>query len=105
MCYDISMQNFFVGEIVGNLGKNARNRKWRAWVVVHAPFDMTVDKFNSVVYDLHPEDYLFHDEHDELAWNHDHSGYRLIQAFKERGYELYSVESADLVYLFPDRNW
>ncbi len=99
------MQNLFVGEIVGTLGKNARNRKWRAWVVVHAPFDMTVDKFNELVYDLHPEDYLMHDDFDELAWNHDHSGAKLQKAFRERGHELYSVESADLVYLFPDRNW
>lgn len=105
MCYDIPMQNFFVGEIVGSLGKKAKNRKWRHWVVVHAPYDMDVDTFNSVVYDLHPEDYLFWDDHGELAWSDDHSGAKLIKAFKERGYELYSVEPADLVYLFPDRNW
>lgn len=104
-CYDIHMANLFVGEIVGNLGKNAKNRKWRSWVVVQAPFDMSPEKFNEIVLDLHPEDYLMYDEHEELAWNHDHSGALLIRAFKEHGYELYTVESADLVYMFPDRNW
>lgn len=99
------MANLFVGEIVGTLGKRDKRKKWRAWVVVQAPFDMDVDKFNSVVYDLHPEDYLMWDDHGELAWNHDHSGALLVKAFKERGHELYAVDSADLVYLFPDRNW
>ena len=105
MCYDIPMPNLFVGEIVGSLGKKAKNRKWRHWVVVHAPYDMTVDTFNSVVLELHPEDYLFWDDHGELAWSDDHSGAKLIKAFKQQGHELYSVEAADLVYLFPDRNW
>ena len=99
------MQNFFVGEIVGSLGKKAKNRKWRHWVVIHAAFDLTVETFNSVIQDLHPEDYLFYDDHEELTWSDDHSGYKLIKEFKARGLELYSVESADLVYLFPDRNW
>ncbi|UDL15914.1 hypothetical protein QEH42_gp304 [Microbacterium phage Pumpernickel] len=101
----MTTSNLFVGEIVGNLGKKARNKKWRSWVVVHAPWDMTPEKFNEVILDLHPEDYLMYDDHEELAWNHDHSGALLVRAFKERGLELYSVESADLVYLFPDRNW
>jgi len=103
LCYDIFMSNLFVGEIVGNLGKKAKNRKWRAWVVVQAPFDMDVDKFNSIVYDLHPEDYLFYGDYEELVWDHDHSAAMLKKAFKEHGYELYSVEEADLVYLFPER--
>lgn len=105
MCYDTYMTNLFVGEIVGSLGKKAKNRKWRHWVVVQAPFDMTPEKFNEIVVELHPEDYLMYDDHAELAWNDDHSGAKLIKAFKERGHELLSVESADLVYLFPDRNW
>ncbi len=99
------MANLFVGEIVGNLGKKAKNRKWRHWVVVQAPFDMTPESFNEIVKELHPEDYLMEGDHDELVWNDDHSGYMLIKAFKERGHEIYSVECADLVYLFPDRNW
>jgi len=99
------MANLFVGEIVGSLGKKAKNRKWRHWVVVQAPFEMTVDKFNEIVIELHPEDYLFPGDHGDLEWNDDHSGAKLIRAFKEHGYELYSIEPADLVYLFPDRNW
>lgn len=99
------MANLFVGEIVGSLGKKAKNRKWRHWVVIHAPFDLKPEKFNEVVKELHPEDYLFYDDHGELAWSDDHSGHMLVKAFKERGHELYSVECADLVYLFPDRNW
>lgn len=105
MWYDFPMSNLFVGEIVGTLGKKAKNKKWRSWVVVHAPFGMTAETFNSVILDLHPEDYLMYDDHAELAWNHDHSGPKLIKAFKEHGHELYSVECADFVYLFPDRNW
>lgn len=106
MCATIdAMSNLFVGEIVGTLTKKDLRKKWRHWVVVQAPFDMTVDKFNEVVYSLHPEDYLFWDDHGELAWSDDHSGAKLIKAFKEHGHELYTVEAADLVYLFPDRNW
>lgn len=105
MCYDITMAKLFVGEIVGSLGKKAKNRKWRSWVVVSSPFDMTPETFNAVVKELDPEDYLFPGDYEDLEWNHDHSGYRLTQLFAERGHELYSIESADLVYLFPDRNW
>ncbi len=105
MCYDFRMSNLFVGEIVGSLGKKAKNRKWRSWVVVQAPYDMTPDVFNSVVKRLVPEDYLFPGDYEDLEWNHDHSGFRLMRLFKDEGFELYSVESAEFVYLFPDRNW
>ena len=105
MCYDVSMQNFFVGEIVGSLGKSGRNKKWRHFVVVDAPWDLTVDKFNEVVYDLHPEDYLFIGDHGDLEWNDDHSGAKLIKEFRKRGIDLFGVTPADLAYLFPDRNW
>lgn len=105
MCYDIRMTNLFVGEIVGTLGKKGKNRKWRSWVVVDAPFDMTADVFNAVIAELDPEDYLFPGDHADLEWSHDHSAYRLTQLFRERGYLLDGIESADFVYLFPDRNW
>ncbi|UVG35158.1 hypothetical protein SEA_CECE_123 [Microbacterium phage Cece] len=99
------MSNLFVGEIVGSLGKKAKNRKWRSFVVVQAQFDMTADIFNAIIVDLDPEDYLFPGDYEDLEWNHDHSGFRLTKLFKERGWDLYSVESADMVYLFPDKNW
>lgn len=96
--------NLFVGEIVGTSRKD-RRRKWRHWVVVQAPFDFHAEDFNEVILQLHPEDYLMYDDYGELAWNDDHSGAMLMKAFRQRGHELYSVEPADLVYLFPDRNW
>ena len=105
MCYDILMQNFFVGEIVGTLTKKDLRKKWRHWVVVDAPWDLTVDKFNEVVYDLHPEDYLFPGDHGDLEWSDDHSGAKLIKEFRKRGIEIFAITPADLVYMFPDRNW
>lgn len=96
--------NLFVGEIVGTSRKD-RRKKWRHWVVVHAPFDLHAEDFNETIRDLHPEDYLLYDDHAELAWSDDHSGAMLIKAFKQKGLELYSVEPADLVYLYADKNW
>lgn len=97
--------NLFVGEIVGSLGKKAKNRKWRSFVVVHAPFDVTAEQFNAVIVDLDQEEYLFPGDYEDLEWNYDHSAYRLIKLFKERGVEIYSIEPADLVFMFPDKNW
>ncbi len=99
------MSNLFVGEIVGSLGKKAKNRKWRSFVVVHAPFDMEPEKFNAVIEEIDPTDYLFPGDFEDLEWNYDHSAFRLIQLFKDLGLEIYSIEPADFVYLFPDRNW
>lgn len=96
--------NLFVGEIVGTSKKDKR-KKWRHWVVVHARFDIHPEDFNETILELHPEDYLLYDDYGELAWNDDHSGAKLIKAFKQKGLELYSVEPADLVYLYADKNW
>jgi hypothetical protein len=89
------MSNHFVARVTGT--PDRKNRAWQAWAVIDAPWDMTVEKFHEVLYEIHPEEYLIRGDFDELEWSHKHSGHMLIKAFKFRGEELHSVHTADEV--------
>ncbi len=89
------MSNHFVAKVTGS--PDRKGRAWCAWAVIEAPYNMTPQRFEEIIQDIHPEEYLFYDDYEELAWNHKHSGAKLIKAFKWRGETLFAVHPRDQV--------
>lgn len=89
------MANHFVARVTGS--PDRKGRAWQAWAVIVAPPEMTPERFHEILNEIHPEEYLFHGDYDELQWDHKHSGPKLIKAFRWRSETLFEIHSADQV--------